>query len=139
MALPESGPLSLGDIAEEKGVSLQNVSLNTQSTTGINQNSPSKPNGEAPYAISEFYGYNQSALAVFNADENQYPDNIEACAAGTVNIEWYHDGTGSYPTNGDTVYTDSEGTTNPVDGFYFMENNDWISIESGVVVDTGGC
>lgn len=138
MALPDSGPLSLGDIAEEMNVSLSNVSLSTQSTTGINQNSPSKPDGEAPYAISEFYGYNQSALPSFNVDETPYGAPEEACT-GSVNVEWYHDGEGEYPTTGDTVYTDSGGTTNPDEGYYYMENGTWILIESGVVVGTGEC
>jgi hypothetical protein len=61
MALTASGQLSLGDIATEMGVSLSNVSLTTQSTTGINTNSESKPDGSTPHAISEFYSYDHSA------------------------------------------------------------------------------
>ena len=61
MALTASGQLSLGDIATEMGVSLSNVSLTTQSTTDINTNSESKPDGSTPHAISEFYGYDHSA------------------------------------------------------------------------------
>jgi hypothetical protein len=61
MALTASGQLSLGDIATEMGVSLTNVSLTTQSTTGINTNSESKPDGSTPHAISEFYSYDHSA------------------------------------------------------------------------------
>ena len=50
----------------------------------INQNSPSRPNGNVPYAISEFYGYNNEALPGFPVtdglilaldagDSNSYP------------------------------------------------------------------
>ena len=142
MALTESGQLSLGDISIEMGVSPSNVSLTTQSTTDINTNSESKPDGSTPHAISEFYGYDHSAsppLTGFNVDENRWGDPAEACMSGTVRTEWYHDGEGEYPTTDDTVYTDSDGTTNPDDGYYFMENNSVIEITSGVVTNEGNC
>jgi hypothetical protein len=141
MALTASGQLSLGDIATEMGVSLSNVSLTTQSTTGVNQNSTSKPDGATPHAVSEFYSYDHSAssLTAFSVDETTYGDPGSACSSGAFNAEWYHDGAGAYPTNGDTVYTDSAGTTNPSDGFYWMDNNSLINISSGVVVQSGNC
>ena len=61
MALTASGQLSLGDIATEMSVSLSNVSLATQSTEGVNENSTSKPDGSAPHAVSEFYSYDHAA------------------------------------------------------------------------------
>ena len=142
MALTASGQLSLGDIATEMGVSPSNVSLTTQSTTGINTNSESKPDGSTPHAVSEFYSYDHSAsppLTAFNVDENTYGDPSSACASGTSNAEWYHDGAGAYPTDGDTVYTDSGGTTNPSDGIYWMDNNSVINISSGVVTQSASC
>jgi len=142
MALTASGQISLGDIAIEMGVSPSNVSLTTQSTTGINTNSTSKPDGSTPHAISEFYSYDHSAsppLRAFNVDENTYGDPGSACASGTSNAEWYHDGEGEYPTDGDTVYTDSGGTTNPEDGIYWMDNNSIINISSGVVIQSANC
>jgi len=63
MTLTASGQLSLGDIATEKGGSLSNVSLTTESTTGINTASPSYPDGVTPHAISEFYSYDHNASA----------------------------------------------------------------------------
>jgi hypothetical protein len=115
MALTASGQLSLGDIATEMGVELSNVSLTTQSTTGINTNSESKPDGSTPHAISEFYSYDHSAtsLTAFSVDANPYEDGEGACAEGSETATWYHDGGGTYPTDGDTVYTDSGGTTFP--------------------------
>lgn len=142
MALTASGQLSLGDIAIEMGVSPSNVSLTTQSTTSINTNSESKPDGSTPHAVSEFYSYDHSAsppLTAFNVDENTYGDPGSACASGTFNAEWYHDGAGAYPTDGDTVYTDSGGTTNPSDGIYWMDNNSVINISSGVVTQSASC
>ena len=136
MALTASGQLSLGDIATEMGVSPSNVSLTTQSTTGINTNSTSKPDGSTPHAVSEFYSYDHSAsppLTGFVADGTTYASALDACSNGSINSPLYHDGAGAYPTTGDTVYTDSGGTTNPTDGFYWMENNEVISVLSGIV------
>lgn len=48
MALPSSGPLSLGDIAGELGLSLSNLSLRDMSSTA---------GFSTPDAVSEFYGY----------------------------------------------------------------------------------
>jgi len=86
MTLPASGQLSLGDIATEKSGSLSNVSLTTESTTDINTNSPSFPDGIAPYAISEFYSYDHSAGGI---------------SYTTLTI----DGTNTYTINTDTINT----------------------------------
>ena len=142
MALTASGQLSLGDIATEMGVSLSDVSLTTQSTTDVNQNSEGKPDGSTPHAMSEFYGYDHSAspsLTAFNVDANPYEDVVSACESGRVGAEWYHDGTGSYPTVDDNVYTDSGGTTNPEDGFYWMDEPSSFEIAGGVVQEVTPC
>ena len=142
MALTASGQISLGDIAIEMGVSPSNVSLTTQSTTGINTNSTSKPDGSTPHAISEFYSYDHSAsppLTAFNVDETPYGDPGDACASGTSNAEWYHDGAGEYPTDGDTVYTDSGGSTNPEDGIYWMDTPASFIVTGGTVSDVTPC
>ena len=142
MALTASGQLSLGDIATEMGVSLSNVSLTTQSTTDINTNSESKPDGSTPHAVSEFYSYDHSAspsLTAFYVDDTPYDDGVSACESGGVRAEWYHDGAGSYPTTGDTVYTDSGGTTNPLDGFYWMDEPASFNVTGGTVSDVTPC
>ena len=141
MALTASGQLSLGDIATEMGVSLSNVSLTTQSTTGINTNSTSKPDGSTPHAVSEFYSYDHSAssLTAFNVDDTPYEDGTSACESGGVRAEWYHDGEGEYPTADDNVYTDSGGETNPEDGFYWMDEPSSFEIAGGVVQEVTPC
>jgi hypothetical protein len=63
MALQSSGQISLSNIASEKGLSLSDVSLNTLSTSDINQNSAVYPDGSQPHSISEFYGYDHLAGA----------------------------------------------------------------------------
>jgi len=142
MALTASGQLSLGDIAIEMGVSPSNVSLTTQSTTDINTNSESKPDGSTPHAVSEFYSYDHSAspsLTAFFVDENSYEDGRDACISGVQNAEWYHDGAGAYPTDGDTVYTDSDGLANPADGTYWMNEPSSFIVTGGTVSDVTPC
>jgi hypothetical protein len=142
MALTASGQLSLGDIATEMGVSLSNVSLTTQSTTGINTNSTSKPDGSTPHAISEFYSYDHSAsppLTGFSVDESPYETGEEACVQGRETSTWYHDGGGSYPADGDNVYIDESGTTNPEDGIYWMNEPSSFIVSGGGVSDVTPC
>ena len=142
MALTASGQLSLGDIATEMGVELSNVSLTTQSTTGINTNSESKPDGSTPHAISEFYSYDHSAsppLTAFSVDANPYEDGEGACASGRTGAEWYHDGVGTYPVDADNVYTDAGGTTFPADALYWMAEPASFIVTGGVVSDVIPC
>jgi len=142
MALTASGQLSLGDIAIEMGVSPSNVSLTTQSTTGINTNSTSKPDGSTPHAVSEFYSYDHSAspsLTAFNVDATPYEGGEVACSEGFANTTWYHGGGGDYPTDGDTVYTDSGGSTNPEDGTYWMDTPASFIVTGGTVSDVTPC
>jgi hypothetical protein len=142
MALTASGQLSLGDIATEMGVSLLDVSLTTQSTTDINTNSESKPDGSTPHAVSEFYSYDHSAspsLTAFAVDDTLYDDGVSACESGGETAVWYHAGGGTYPTDGDTVYTDSGGTTNPEDGTYWMAEPASFIVTGGTVSDVTPC
>jgi hypothetical protein len=142
MALTTSGQLSLGNIATEMGVSLSNVSLTTQSTTGINTNSESKPDGSTPHAVSEFYSYDHSTsppLTAFGVDANPYRDAAGACESGRETSTWYHDGVGTYPVDVDIVYTDSGGTTFPEDGTYWMAEPASFFVEGGVVSGVKAC
>lgn len=117
MALQDGGQISLGDIATEMGVSLSNVSLGTQSTTNVNQNSTSKPDGSQPHSISEFYGYDHNAssgptLTEFGMGTDAYFDPEQACGEGPnrpFGSHW-HNGAGASPVVGDVVYEDSAGT-----------------------------
>ena len=65
MALPSSGVISISDILTEGGVnpsetaSLKGLAQGALFT--INTNSPSYPSSTAPFAISDWYGYNHSA------------------------------------------------------------------------------
>ena len=60
MALQTSGQISLSDIMGEIPSLINNVSLYTLSTGNINIQSPSRPDGSAPHAMSEFFGYDHA-------------------------------------------------------------------------------
>lgn len=63
MALQSSGQISISQINVEKGnaADAADSSLTTLSTTNINANSASKPNGSSPHSLSEFYGYDAAS------------------------------------------------------------------------------
>jgi hypothetical protein len=88
MTLPISGQISFSNINTELDRSPTDQISLVDAETGIyvpiNQNSPNRPDGNAPYAISEFYGYNNEALPGFPVtdglllaldagDSNSYP------------------------------------------------------------------
>ena len=60
MALQTSGQISISDITGEIPTIIGNVSLYTLSTGNINIQSPLRPDGSAPHAMSEFFGYDHS-------------------------------------------------------------------------------
>lgn len=63
MTLQSSGAISLSQINSEMGYYVYegSTSLTTRSTTNINAASQSKPDGNAPHYMSEFYGYDHQA------------------------------------------------------------------------------
>tara|TARA_R100001463_G_scaffold126742_2_gene184545 strand:- start:1345 stop:2391 length:1047 start_codon:yes stop_codon:yes gene_type:complete len=73
MAVPSSGTISLLGIQNEideddynAGESYSNISLRSlEENTDINENSASAPDGDAPFAMSEWYGYDHDAAASF--------------------------------------------------------------------------
>lgn len=140
MALQSSGQISLSNIATEMGVSLSNVSLGTQSTTNVNQNSTSKPDGSQPHSISEFYGYDHNAPTEFSMVLDPYGDSGEACENGPgmpFESRW-HDGVGTSPTIGDVVYADEQGNEIFVGGnawYYDFTGNKSIYITDEGIVD----
>lgn len=52
---------------------------------------------------------------------------------------YYHDGTGTEPSIGDLVYSNSSGTSFLSNGFYQVEFNQYIQVSSGEVIDKGLC
>lgn len=105
MTLPSSGQISFSNINTELGRgATDQISLEDAETgvyAPINQNSPNRPNGTAPYAISEFYGYNNNALPGFPVTDGL----LLGVDAGDPN---------SYPGVGNTWFNLSPGGNNGI-------------------------
>lgn len=140
MALVSSGQITISSITIEKGDSLlTNVSLNSLSTVGINQNSFSKPNGSQPHSMSEFYGYNHTysppvteyevePITISTAVEN----SEEACFAfGTQEV--FKTGDAGIVQQGNTFHSESPGTPdNQINMWPFYFN--YVNPDFGKVV-----
>lgn len=141
MAVPSSGSLSLFGIAKEVKLNDYNntippstftqyqatISLGQMSTSGgnypdINESNPSsdRPDGSTPHAMSEFYSYDQDLVPIGPAFYMTNSSVVGSTAAYACNYIfggtyygsiYYHDGSGSTPVVGDTVYVDAAGTT----------------------------
>jgi hypothetical protein len=147
MTLPSSGPISLNDIRNELTgqtnvqTALKEASIGTYAT--INTNSPSYPNANSPYAMSEWYGYNQNAVSLtsFSSSSTGDADTGIACTF-TPDTTRYHNGISSYPQVGDLVYTNSAGTI-PFDsmGNYYKnaDGNAMVTDSFGEVTLLAGC
>lgn len=83
--------------------------------------------------------YSSSIMGVFNANCN-FNGTLN-----TMNQTYYHDGSGQYPTAGDTCYSDSAGTSVLAAGYYTIPpsasgvgNRTYIKISTNQgIVDTG--
>ena len=74
------------------------------------------------------------SLTAFLRSTNQFPN-----PCGLVpNITAYHDGAGTYPTNGDKVYNTANLTSPLSSGSYLMENNFYISLFGGEAGEVTG-
>lgn len=124
MALTSTGQLSLGDIASEKGIDLDNISLSTESTSGINGSSAYFPDGEIPYSISEFYGYDHLAGGVtyttLSINGTSYTINTDVT---TANYQF------------DMIFA-SGSTDNII--YSYIQNSTTSAYIGGLVIDTPG-
>ena len=127
MPISESGQLSLGNIATEKGESLANISLATLSTNNINTQSPYYPDGAQPHSVSEFYGYDHNAGPSGPSDPilhyyelvGAYPSQEFACFDGP-NVppqSYYFDNV--QPDLVVHAYSDRDGNEQIMSGWYF--------------------
>ena len=101
-----------------------------------------------PYQFSDFYGYDQdcSTLTAYSSSTGQSFSQI-CTFNGAVNYPanqtYYHNGSGSLPTTGDTCYSNSAGTTTLSAGYYYLSgsgngNRQYIELNSSGVVQVGG-
>lgn len=61
---PQTGQISILDIANELQISSTGLSLQAVSINPLNPYSPSKPNGVAPHGIDEFRGYKHRSVGL---------------------------------------------------------------------------
>lgn len=112
MALPQSGEISFSDLNSDMGNS---------TTAQLDISTAASYYGlSAPHSMDEFYS---TPLPYFGLAGGE--STAEAAYTNNqVNGNYYHNGTGSYPDNFDTVYVDDSGTT-PYNG-----GNLWYKITS---------
>jgi len=132
MAVPSSGELSLQSIANEMlqddynaSIGYTNISLGAMgsgtSPYSINTGSSSYPTSSAPHSMSEFYGYDNDASSTVSFTSSAKSNSSNVCLA-SLNRTLYHNGSGTYPTVGDTVSTNAAGTTFDNGGWYRLPN-----------------
>lgn len=113
MTLPASGQLSIDDIytecGEENPINGSLKDISDGSVVTINTASPSYPDGNAPYSISEWYSYNH------NATSSSWGSSWNA---GNWSIE-RNPGTTSYLNRSITF---SGMTTDPIDVYYSLNS-----------------
>jgi len=127
MPLPSSGPISGSQISAELGTASTNISLGGMADSA---------SFTAPDAYSDFYGYSNLTSYTGGA----FQTGTKFICNSTLNVTYYHDGSGNIPTVGDTIYTNSGGTTNVGAGYiktnalaYVLTNS------SGVVTNSYPC
>jgi hypothetical protein len=147
MALQSSGTIKMSEINEELGRSSTSSNttlknLNTGAHVSINSVSENKPNSSAPHQMSEFYSYNHSAASLTSVSLRYDEESSSAACGAELAPTYYHDGSGTYPASGDTLYTDSGGES-PADGGYYRspaQSNGVVVGEEGLVsVATFSC
>ena len=116
MALQSSGPISIGDIRTEIGSS--SGSLRTLSAAA---------GKSTPDAMSEFYGYSSVTLTSFSSSINS---NFFGVCSEPITATYYHDGSFTYPDVGDTVYSNSSGSSYLSSGYYKLGSGDFMNVGS---------
>ena len=77
-----------------------------------------------PYKFSDWYGYDKDCVAVTSFSSSTGAGIGSVCAL-SIGSTYYHDGSGTYPAAGDTVYSDSAGTSVLADNYYKF-NSTWV-------------
>ena len=147
MAIPASGAISMSMLATEFSSSqTTNMSLG-----GLGTKLSSAVTFGQPISMSVFYGQSAGVAVTawtFKSDSgNTWEEAEEACTAmsegGTTNTTLYHDGSGTNPANGDTIYTNDPGTTTVGTGIYAYSegrsNFTFVTNGSGVVSERTAC
>ncbi len=143
MALPSSGQMAMTAVATEFSVSSTNISL---SNLGTKLSEPITAGNEVELA-TDFYGQSAVTLtsftAILDSEGDTFGSSEAACnAEETTQYTYYHDGSGTFPSENDNVYTNSGGTTSAADGYIKWSPGrgfQYTNIESGEAGLPGIC
>ncbi len=116
MALPASGPISSSMIAAEFSSS-QSPSGPDISLKGL-ASELSTPVTSNIFMGASFYGQSAFSGTAFSYNSEGQESGAEACGLESTPDTAYHDGSGTYPSADDNVYTNSTGTSALADGTY---------------------
>jgi|TARA_B100000780_G_scaffold255677_1_gene204429 hypothetical protein len=134
MALPSSGTISGSQIADELGLTPGSLAGTNLSLGGmIDSSSLSNTN---PDAYSDFYGY----VEVTSFTGSTLAGGNKRICSQSLNTTYYHDGAGAFPNVGDTIYTNSGGTTTLGAGYIKINSLQYVlTNSSGVVTNLYPC
>ena len=146
MALPSSGPISMSMVAAEFEPEIgADMSLSASAAL------LSTPVASNIFLAASFYGQSLGVAVTawtFKSDGGSTWDDVEtACTSlsegGGTNTTLYHDGSGTFPADGDKIYTDNPGTITADSGVYAYVNGrtnfTFSANSSGVVSGTAAC
>ena len=127
MALPSSGPISGSQISAEVGTAATNISLGGMADSA----SVGSSFGDK---YSDFYGYSNLTSYLGSTFQN----GTKFICTQTRGTTFYHDGSSTFPQVGDTIYTNSGGTTLGV-GYSRVNFGYDLTNSSGVVTNIYLC
>ena len=132
MPLPESGPISMSMVAAEFEPEIgANMSLSASAAL------LSTPVASDIFLAASFYGQSLVTLTSFGySGATPFEDASSACSEGGTSGTGYHNGSGTYPTADDSVFSDSAGSSPLSDGFYRLNSGQSMNVESGTVNGT---
>ncbi len=129
MALASSGTMSIGGTSTNRSINVE-LGLAQNANSSLGQTNFRNLAGVASGAIqmSDFYGASAGTCTMYSSTAVKTSDGL-ACQA-TVNQTYYHDGSSSFPTTGDYVYSNSGCSTGLSAGYSKIGNGYWIQIDS---------
>ena len=110
-----TAPYSMYDLVNGGNTHGSGVSFDTTNTS-----SPSYPDTSTPYQMSEWYSYDHDYTPVSLTSYKStgvYTNQGSPCPQTRSNT-YYHDGSNQVPNGGDTIYTNSSGTSTLGAGYY---------------------
>ena len=157
MAVPSSGALSLLGIKRElsnnnysasnshSNISLKDCSDGTVATIKTGNSSSNRPDGSTPHSMSEFYAYDHDLVTVTAyTGSNLESTGNSACSIEEPEETYYHNGSNDDPATGDTVYTNSSGSSTLGAGHHLFVNSSSVRVaiqtnSSGVIIGITTC